>query len=167
MSVWLGVDPGAVSTGLALRNGRECLAWHTVKRADDETEIGPGPIYWAEILRHIATFTGASVRIAIEGVRPPSPFARERGKKTFASPIHPMALAATFGAIYVTYPDAVVVPPGGNGSGYLASYPEQLVTDAERRHGLNREAGKGSKVSHARSAWDVSVLAERNARGAA
>lgn len=174
LTPWIGLDPGAVNTGIALRLGSRCLAWHTTRRADDETEIGPGPIYYAAINRAVAVLAGASVkggfgapRIAIEGVRPPGGF--RDGKKQFAKPVDILALGATFGALHLSYPDAVIVPPGGNGRGVYSQYPENLVSVGEQRakNWRVRECGTTSPESHARSAWMVAGKAERMARLAA
>lgn len=157
---WIGVDPGARFCGVILRLGLDCLGSRTVEREEDETEIGVGPIFWAEISRSITALAGASVkggygapRVAIEGVRAPGGF--RDGKKQFAKPVDILALGATFGAIYNEHPDAVIIAPESNGRGMLAAYPENLVTRAEARLGLRREARMGSKVSHCRSAFDV------------
>jgi hypothetical protein len=168
--IWIGIDPGSRKTGLVLRNGSDCLGWNTVERLDDETPIGVGPRYWDHIGELVDAMHGAIARlvadprytyggIAIEGVNVAGGF--RDGKKQFAKPADLMALSATWAALWRDHPDAVIVPPGGNGRGLLAGYPEQLITDGERRHGLNREAPSSSLVSHARSAWDVAGIAAR------
>jgi hypothetical protein len=135
------------------------------ERVDRLRPIGPGPIYWGQIERALdiladkASASGIETKIAIEGVRAPGGF--RDGKRQFAKPIDILALGATFGAIYATRPDAVIVPPGGNGSGMLSTYPADLITPAELRAGVHRKALSGSLVSHARSAYDVAGLAPR------
>ena len=102
--------------------------------------------------------------LAIEGVRKPN--THHKGEKRLNDPIYVMALAATWGALLARFPSAVTVPPGGNGSGLLATYPADLVTPSERRAkgGLMRQAGTTSLISHARSAWDVAGYAAHLAR---
>jgi hypothetical protein len=171
MSAWIGIDPGFSRTGLVLRNGRECIAWKTFVREDDETEIGPGPIYWAAIdlavLQLCAQASAnrfAAPRIAIEGVRKPR--SHIHGRRQDAAPEYLMGVAMTYAAVHTQNPDAVIVPPGGNGSGMLSSYPDELISARERAHklGINRQAGDSALESHARSAWDVSLTAERMVR---
>lgn len=163
---WIGVDPGAKRTGLVLRNGADCLGWRTIVRAHTETEIGPGPEYWTAIETGINDLTNAAHHagiptplLAIEGITRPKGFVG--GKREFADPTSLIALGMTFAAIYNTHPEAVIIPPGGNGSGMLTTYPEQLITPGERRGGLRRKALGNSLVSHARSAWDLAGLAPR------
>jgi hypothetical protein len=164
MTPWIGIDPGATRTGLVLRLGTECAGWKTIERQEDETVIGPGPMYWDEIeeslvyLQFVAVKMGAgAAKIALEGVVEPSPFPGKRGEKRFARPKDVMALSMTFGAIYTRHPDAVLIPPKQNGRGALSYYPDLLVSARERsdRRGMAREAGDSSLESHARSAWDV------------
>lgn len=175
MSLWIGIDPGHTFTGVVLRDGRDLLAHITLTRDTVESPIGVGPRWWDEITEAIDVQQRAAARamsergrtwggVAIEGINVSTGF--RDGKKQFAKPEHLMGLAATYGAIVARYPDITIVPPGGNGSGMLAGYPEQLVTPAERRKGLMRKALKGSKVSHCRSSWDVAGLGERAVRAA-
>lgn len=175
--VWVGVDPGARATGITVRVGREYV-WHTIVVRDrDETEVGPGPVYVSAVARvvgaaisdghaHVEERTGhASVyRVAVEGVRRPNPHVNRRNGKAVTDPTGIIGAALVLGGILAAYPHAVIVPPGNNGSGLLAAYPAQLVTAAERRLGLDRPAGQSSDLRHARSAWDVSLVAEQMCR---
>lgn len=173
MSLWIGIDPGYKFCGIILRDARELLAHITLTRAEDETTIGVGPRWFDEITYAIDVQQRAAARamtehgrawggVAIEGVTAACGF--RDGKKQFAKPEHLMGLAATWGAVVARYPDITSVPPGGNGAGMLAGYPEQLVTAGERRVGLNRQARKKSKPSHCRSAWDCALRGEQIAR---
>lgn len=172
MTAWIGIDPGARFSGLVLRSGNDCVDWVTVVRTDDETEIGPGPAYWHAIDRAVLNLAGIAIRegltaplISIEGVRAPGGF--RDGKKQFAKPADIMALGATFGAVLTQNPDAIVVPPGGNGRGVYGQYPDELVSAGEKR-GRNwrlKDCGKSSPQSHARSAWAVAGKAAQMAGG--
>lgn len=172
MTAWIGVDPGATRSGIVLREGNTLHAWVVIVREDLETELGPGPLYIQRLHRainHIATVSRekdlGTPYIAIEGARPPN--SHHNGKVSFIDVVHPMALAYTLGAVHALWPDAVIVPPGGNGSGILATYPPAIVSAPERRMGLNRQAPSRSVVSHARSAWDVAGQAALLRRGGA
>ena len=176
-SLWVGIDPGARSTGIICRRGRTLVLHEVVERGADETEIGPGPIYLASVCDTVARLfcdvgvslmrlTGQSgfPRVAVEGVRRPNPHVNRRNGKATTDPTAIIGTAMVLGAILNGSPDAVIVPPGDNGSGILASYPAGLVTDAERRQGLNRPAGQSATIRHCRSAWDVSIRAEQMMR---
>jgi hypothetical protein len=176
MSLWIGIDPGHTWTGLVLRDGNEIVAQRTLERAQVEGSICVGPRWFDEITHAIDIQQRTAARaiqelgrtwggMAIEGVEAACGF--RDGKKQFARPEHLMGLAATWGAIVARYPDITNVPPGGNGSELLVTYPEALITPAEKRKGLMRKALKGSKVSHCRSAFDVARKAEQMARVAA
>jgi hypothetical protein len=167
VTAWIGVDPGARFTAATLRDGRNLIDFRVIERVEDETEIGVGPRYWDEITYAVEELHRhtSRPRIAVEGVRPPN--SHHQGQKKFTRPIDVMALAATFAAVLTRCPGATIVPPDGNGSGMLAGYPEELVTAGERRHGLMREAPHSSKISHARSGWDIAGEAARMARAAA
>jgi hypothetical protein len=164
-AVWIGVDPGARRTGIAMRNGTTLLGWRLIERATDEGETGAGPTYWADIhdaIRGLAITAPGDWRLAIEGVRAPGGF--RDGKRQFAHPRDLIALAATYGAILDHHPGAVTVPPGAHGRGALTAYPTALITAAERRLGVNRAAGDSAPISHVRSAWDVAGMGPRIAR---
>lgn len=167
--VWIGIDPGARSTGVTARLDFDVVAWDVVERGADETEVGPGVDYIRAVLAGIhGMYTTVldtvpalrMVRFAVEGVRRPNPHVNRRNGKATTDPTAIIGAAMVLGAVLADRA-AIVVPPGGNGSGLLASYPHVLVTDAERRKGVNRPAGQSATIRHARSAWDVSVKAER------
>ena len=170
--VWVGVDPGSRSTGITARNGHDVVAWDVVERSADETEVGPGVDYIRAVLAGINSMHTTvldtvpalrMVRFAVEGVRRPNPHVNRRNGKATTDPTGVIGAAMVLGAVLADLA-AIVVPPGGNGSGLLASYPHALVTDAERRKGVNRPAGQSAAIRHARSAWDVSVKAEQMLR---
>lgn len=169
---WVGVDPGAVATGVVLRAGLRAYAHQIIHRTSDETPIGPGPCYISEIARAVddmrfqwaAAYPQCPAMIAIEDVKPPNPHVKRtnrNGETTWSrvAPKDVMGLAYVLGALHERYPDAVMVEPDGNGSRPLCTYPHELVTDGERRAkhalGMLRPAGDGPMVRHCRSAFDI------------
>ena len=179
MTVWVGIDPGARNTGVVAMRGRDIL-W--AKVFTNPGPLIPEPAYlvgtadaiygrvagafWGEIGEDLPRFAGEDLpRFAIEGVSAPKGFAG--GKR---SPLNPEAIigaAATFGALVATFRDAIIVPPGGNGSKPMGAYPRELVSAAEQRKpGWAGRVGESSNARHMRSAYDVILKARIQARAA-
>jgi len=163
---WVGIDPGSVSTGIVVRHGNRLL-WHTVvhREADEDVVrgVGVGPEYIALVLSHVrigweSHYSGVGgyiPSIAVEGVVRPNPHVNRKNGNAVIDPGPAIGTGMVLGAILALYPRAVIVPPGGNGAGMLATYPHALITPGEMRRGLNRPAGDTAAVRHCRSAWDV------------
>jgi hypothetical protein len=175
----LGVDPGYRETGMALRQGDYLLGWTLVERtADEDVAVGlgvaVGPDYLEAVRQEAVRLLAEqglendpAVVLAVEGVRRPTGFSR--GRHEPIDPAHLIGCALVAGAALASPVAAirrVLVPPGGNGSGVLSMYPSALVTDRERRGGLNRPAGQSAPVRHCRSAWDVAGQGPLLARAA-
>jgi len=172
-TTWLGIDPGADGTGIALiRTGTRpvTLLDHDVI-LNDTGEVGT--VYIARVLGAIdrircahfdATTDSGRPRMAVEAVNSPTGFAG--GKRHPIDPAHLLGCAIVLGAVLAAYPDSVLVPPGGNGHGAYASYPPELVTAGERRRAdwSTRPAGQSTDLRHARSAFDVARQGPRCAR---
>jgi hypothetical protein len=165
--VVVGVDPGSRDTGIIVRWSDIVVDHLIVHRvADEAPDHGIGPIYLRSIQDGVRAMWSVAIRYdagkgsrpdlvvtAIEAVNVPKGFAG--GKKRFVAPKDSIALGIAFGAALTAVEGAVVVPVGGNGYGVLSSYPDALISAAERRHGVNREAPQNSNLRHLRSAWDV------------
>ncbi|WP_053207966.1 hypothetical protein [Jiangella muralis] len=158
----LGIDPGSVDTGLVVRCGLDVLAHVTVHRdrdedADDGTRgVGVGPIYLgaiAETARQLV-HEHAVEHVGAESVVAPNPHVRRRDGDSKINPAAVIAAGLVLGHLLAVWPNLVRVPPGRNGSSPLSAYPLVLVSDRERALGLNR-IGKGGKLRHVRSAYDV------------
>jgi hypothetical protein len=159
----LGIDPGAKFTGLCLIDGREVIS-HSTICGKGITRRG----YAREVIQE--AFAMLDLRaarvdlIAVEDVVKPSWYIN--GK---ASPMDPETLIGVshiLGAVESTDwdPPLALVRPGGNGSRPFGAYPEELVSDNERRAARwqLKPAGKG-KLCHARSGYDVArAAATRN-----
>lgn len=158
-AAWVGVDPGGIGTGIVVRAGHDLLAWMVVERDGDDDEgrsIGVGARTIQTLTAAITTAlaaAGPGAHLAVEGVVAPTGF--KDGRREPINPKDTIAAGVVLGGILAHFPDAVVVRPNNHGRGLLATYPDQLVTTAERRLGVNRPAGKSALRRHARAAWDT------------
>lgn len=164
----LGIDPGDTDTGLCVRADREVLAQLTIHRVSEESfggrGIAVGPRYVAQVLAAVAGLVDehAPELVACESVVEPNPHVNRRNGRSLTKVGPILGASVVLGAITAAYPEVVWVPPGKNGSMPLFAYPAELVTDHERRHGLNRIGG--GSLRHVRSAFDVAGQARTFAR---
>ena len=151
----MGVDPGARYTGVVVRDGGAVLHASTLVRPVDM-----GPTAWAlsvvEQLRVIHTSVG-ECPMAVEGVSDPKGFTK--GKRDPINPAWIMRAAVVLGAVVAVWPDACVVPPGGNGAKYARNYPPELV--GRRPAQLPGDGQQAGTRAHEQSAFDVAGKAER------
>lgn len=138
---FIGVDPGAKETGVVVRTG-ETIWWQSVLTGTPAEIVREVRDLWLDLLHPI---------LAVEDLNAPNPHVG------MMNPASLIGTAKVLGAILGAFPEAIVVPPGGNGSGPLSAYPEAL------RPTRGKGAGK-DKLRHCRSAWDVSLAAERMMR---
>ena len=157
---WIGVDPGSRDTGIVAREGQRLVWWTIVHRTESEdmvpgrgVEVGAGYIHAVNAAIREAYERLPSARLAVEGVVAPKGF--KHGQRNPIQPGTIAALSIVIGGVLAVWADAVVVPPGGHGTALLCTYPDELVTDGERRLGIRRPARHGASVNHVRSAWDV------------
>lgn len=154
----LGVDPGGRDTGIILVDGVR-VGGRSVRSPGELLPVDQG--YIQAVLSEIGGLVAGSsapheVVVCVEGVTRPSWHVQASASRgAAANPTGLIAAAVVLGAVLGTYPNAVVVPPGGNGSRPLGAYPAGLVSDGERRKsGWELRVG-GGKLRHQRSAWDV------------
>jgi hypothetical protein len=176
---WIGVDPGCRTTGIVARAGRgpdaECRYDQTITHDRPDTGHGVTPGYLRAVTAAIAAVhdrlavdlirdgvyestsdAWRAIHVTAEDVNVPSGHARGG----FAHPRDLIGLGVIVGYLTAEL-TPLLVPPNSHGKGLLAGYPPALVSDAERRRGLNRQAGESSSLRHVRSAWDVTLTAER------
>lgn len=167
--VTLGVDPGSKQTGIVVRRGADLLDHVTISRQADErarATVGLPASYLGSLRAAVAGLidTHPVAVIAIEGVVRPNPHVNA-GRTRASNIIDPTPIIATavvLGYLWALHPDAVIVPPGRNGSQPLLAYPRALVSKEETRLGMHRVGG--GKLRHARSAWDVAGSGALTAR---
>lgn len=153
----LGIDPGARYTGVVLRDGDAVLYASTLVRPDSLDPVGWARSVVATIRDVLAAHCPAGTRIGVEGVSTPKGF--KGGRR---SPIDPGAIvfaAVVLGAVIAAWPDAVVVPPGGNGSQHITHYPPELV--GRRPAGLPGSSNNAGTRDHEQSAYDVAGKAAK------
>jgi hypothetical protein len=154
----VGVDPGGSDTGIVLRAADKLLAFDVVSRRAAAGEVRaelPDGAYLCRVVDTVVRFsalTRGSTIVTIEGIKKPTGFAG--GKRAPMNPMGLIATGMTLGAVLAAYPEALVVPPGGNGSLPIPAYPSALRPTSGRGAGADR-------LRHARSAWDVADLGLR------
>jgi hypothetical protein len=165
---WVGIDPGSVATGIAVRNGNRLL-WHAVvERTSDEDVvrgIGVGAKYIHAVLDAIdlAIDNTDPAGIAVEGIVRPNPHVRRKDGSSLIDAGTVAATAMVLGGILAVRPDAVIVPPKSHGHNDLWTYPEALVTPGEARRGLRRKAQDNVLIHHCRCAFDVAGKGQQHA----
>lgn len=154
----IGVDPGGRYVGIVRLNRDDAIAEAKVlTRGGDDELPGLGYVKWVldEVrmqLRAAGTvmdgLTEIRPTIALEGLNPPTP---HMGMTNVAGII---GVGIVFGAVLGQWPQAVIVPPGGNGKGPDLAYPQMI----------RKYARLGGPSEHARSAYDVAIAGQRMAR---
>lgn len=158
-------DPGSVTSGLIVRDGRDCLAVELVERGED------WPSYFDAVLQAFADLYAEfkPQLYAVEGCVAPTPHLG----MTAVAPL--LDTAQVLGALRMTF-QCYVIPPAGFGKVpddllnlpgergrqacrdyLLANYPAELVRPRTFR-------GDNDDLRHCRSAWDVAGAAERQTR---
>ena len=150
MTVVLGVDPGAMSTGLVVRQGDALGAHTTVVRQARWSRAE-----WIEAVLDAVVSASAGVElVCVEDVNTPTPALR----KKLIDPTPLLDTAAIAGAVagwaWSGPLDVVWVPPYHNGHGHRSAYPPALWGPREG------DAGTGV-LRHCRSGWDVAGMGLR------
>lgn len=176
----VAVDPGSKRAGVVVRWGSELCAWGVAERKGDPLHEWTRRIlsgmrcYSDEALSHIWPERGFDGDLvwAVEDFHVPTPHLG----RVHARQVVETAWVVAY--IYATAREeqrydpqpssadtAVLVPPNDFGRAPLGAYPPELVTDGERRGQWQlRPAGRSTKVSHARSAWDLAGAAPAQLR---
>lgn len=136
-TVVLGVDPGGQYTGLVLRRGNQLIDHLTITRGHLTMAA-----HLANVTEAVRLHLAQANLLAVEDLNDPSP---HMGLTSVRGLID---TAQVLGAVLSHWPTAVVVPPGGHGSGPLLAYPRALHPTRGRGRGKDR-------LRHERSAWDV------------
>lgn len=169
-TAWVGVDPGSRDTAIVTRVGAELVAFAIIERVMDEAPgHGVGAAYIEQVCEAVDDARLAAVfdpegrrrrvRLGIEGLVPPTGF--RGGKVQFANPRDLIAVALVVGGLLRENPDAILVRPDSHGRRALITYPQAIVTPGEAARGLRRAAPQNTRMRHARSAWDITLSAER------
>jgi hypothetical protein len=145
-----GVDPGARYTGVSVIDNNDNVLLSTTLVRPLDVDINT----WArfvvdEVNKIISAFP--YVVLGVEGTSDPKGF--KGGKRAAINPKDIIKTGILVGGFILTYRDAVIIKPGGNGSAPIEFYPDVLIN---RRPadlpGSNNGAGTRN---HERSAYDV------------
>lgn len=147
----IGIDPGAVYTGVSVRNLSEntILLSATYVRPK-ETPIVSWAVELAGIIERDILQTYPTARIGIEGISDPKGYSN--GKLSPINPKHIIKTGIMVGALAMKFPNAVIVPPGHNGSS-RTGYPEAL--NGRRPKDLPGVSKGAGTRKHEKSAYDV------------
>lgn len=145
-----GIDPGAKYTGFSVRDltNKEILVSSTFVRPD-ETPIITWAVDLSNAVKKLLEETYPEAFVGIEGINDPRFY--QNGKKSPLNPKYIIHTGIMVGAFAALLPEAVIVPPGHNGTGNTA-YPEVLV--GRRPKTLPGENTSKTR-NHERSAFDV------------
>lgn len=147
----IGIDPGARYTGVVVRN----IAENTILLAS--TYVKPNDIeivWWAVNLANrierevLSQYPDA--KIGIEGISDPRGYSN--GKKSPINPKHIIKAGIVLGALAGKFSNAVIVPPGKNGSS-RTPYPD--VLNGRRPKDLPGDSKGAGTRNHEKSAYDV------------
>lgn len=146
----IGIDPGAKYTGVVIRDGDAILHASTLvrKEAQDSTTWALAVI--RDIKNILAEHTSL-MPVAVEGINDPKGF--HRGQRAAINPKDIIRAGIVLGAVIATWPDAIVVPPGNNGSQHYTHYPADLI--GRRPADLPGSSNNAGTRDHEQSAYDV------------
>lgn len=146
----IGIDPGARYTGVVVRDGDAVLHSSTLVRPVEMTSTDWAVMVVVEIQRILRDFP-ATIPVGIEGISDPKGF--HQGKRAAINPKDIIRAGIVLGALVATWPKAVIVKPGGNGSQHYTHYPEALI--GRRPESLPGSTNGAGTRDHEQSAFDV------------
>ena len=173
---WIvGIDPGARNTGLVLvefpqMGGHRSTLHKSLTIENPVSDFLPLADEYVMLVKDAISdlswqATSSDVLIAVEGVTRPTWNNAGRFGGAAIDPGPLLSTALLVGHLAGSFRErgwpVRVVPPNHHGGGALASYPESLVSDAEKRRRNWRATvgGDKAKLRHERSAFDVAMAA--------
>jgi hypothetical protein len=119
-----GVDPGARYTGISIiDNNNNVLLSSTLVRPLDIDINTWARLVVDEVDKIISAFP--YVVLGVEGTSDPKGF--KGGRRAAINPKDIIKTGIIVGGLILTYRDAVIIKPGGNGSAPVEFYPEVLI----------------------------------------
>jgi len=146
----IGVDPGSRYTGVVVRDGDAVLHASTLVRPD-EVNSTDWAIMVVTSIQSIMKDFPERIPMGVEGVNPPTGF--QNGKQASLNPRDIIRAGIVLGAVVATWPTALVVPPGRNGSQHYSHYPALLI--GRRPLDLAGSTNGAGTRNHEQSAYDV------------
>lgn len=154
-STVMGIDPGARYTGIIVRDNDEPIYSGIFVRPADMTSTN-----WALESVRLAVEVYEEYKpthIALEGISDPKGF--YKGQQAAINPKDIIRTGVVLGALVATWPEAIIVDPGGNGDRHESFYPDALNG---RRPKTLAGSNKGANTrKHEKSAYDVAGKAMR------
>lgn len=152
----LGIDPGARYTGISLRDNDTPIYSAIFVRPQSMSATE-----WALECSRLALEVYNEYKpsyVALEGISDPKGF--YKGEQAAINPKDIIRTGIVLGALVATWPDAIIVEPGGNGDRHESFYPESL---SGRRPKDLAGSNKGSNTrKHEKSAYDVAGKAQKS-----
>jgi hypothetical protein len=156
----LGIDPGYRYVGIVARDGDVVLSATTLVRPAGIDD----PFEWAAMVceeSRLILFRDcpAGTKVGVEGVSAPKGF--KNGERASLDPKFILFTGVVAGAVFREFKpeEAVIIPPGGNGSQHVTNYPPLLV--GRRPESLPGSSNKAGTRAHEQSAYDVAGKAAK------
>jgi hypothetical protein len=146
----VGVDPGARYTGVVVRDGDVVLHSSTLVRPEEMKSGTEWALSVVEQLKEIL-LAFPNIPMGVEGISDPKGF--QHGKKAAINPKDIIRAGIVLGAVVATWPKAVIIDPGNNGSQHYSHYPAELI--GRRPADLPGAANGAGTRNHEQSAYDV------------
>lgn len=147
----IGIDPGARYTGVVVRDGDAVLHASTLVRPESvESGTDWALLVVAQVQQILKDFP-VTIPIGVEGISDPKGF--QHGKKAAINPRDIIRAGIVLGAVVATWPQAIIVKPGNNGSKHYSHYPAGLI--GRRPGGLAGDSQGAGTRGHEQSAYDV------------
>jgi hypothetical protein len=147
----VGIDPGARYTGVVVRDGDVVLHSSTLVRPKELSSGTDWALAVVGQLQQILAAFPTAIPIAVEGISDPKGF--HKGEKAAINPRDIIRAGIVLGAVIASWPRAIIVEPGGNGSQHASHYPPELV--GRRPASLPGSSQGAGTRGHEQSAFDV------------
>lgn len=147
----IGIDPGARYTGVVIRDGDVVLHASTLVRPKDLHSSTEWALVVIAQIQTILKDFPMLIPIGIEGISDPKGF--QHGKKAAINPKDIIRAGIVLGAVVATWPNSIIVAPGGNGSQHTSHYPVSLI--GRRPPELPGSSQGAGTRNHEQSAYDV------------
>ena len=168
MTVLIGLDPGARDTGIVAVYPDGTIDGRTVHNDGPLLPLSrPYMLAVGDVIEELCQNAGGDYTLRVETVvRPNWHVAKAAGGGSASNPEALLGTAQLLGAIIGWY-ECEIVRPGKHGSKPMGYYPEQLVSDGERRReGWEGRVGTG-KLRHQRSAYDIALTEPKERKSTA
>lgn len=155
----IGIDPGSRYTGVIVRDGDLVLHASTLVRPKDMNSSTDWALVVVAQIQVILRDFPILIPMGIEGISDPKGF--QYGKKAAINPKDIIRAGIVLGACVATWPNTIIIAPGGNGSQHASHYPATLI--GRRPADLPGSSQAAGTRGHEQSAYDVAGKTAREA----